>query len=90
MVAQIFSPAKESRMQTISIADHDIFAAYQYTPYDTLLCTLIKGIEIGAFDEVAQRQAHILSYGFGGDTPHVDALYGAILRQEGAISLWQV
>ena len=56
-VAQILSLAKESRMQMISITDHDTFAAYRHIPYDMLPCTLIKGIEISAFDEVAQRQA---------------------------------
>lgn len=89
-VAQILSLAKESRMQMISITDHDTFAAYRHIPYDMLPCTLIKGIEISAFDEVAQRQVHILGYGFGEDTPHVDALCEAILRQRRAISLWQV
>ena len=73
-VAQILSLAKESRMQMISITDHDTFAAYRHIPYDLLPCTLIKGIEISAFDEVAQRQVHILGYGFGEDTSHVDAL----------------
>lgn len=67
-VAQILSLAKESRMQMISITDHDTFAAYRHIPYDLLPCTLIKGIEISAFDEVAQRQVHILGYGFGEDT----------------------
>lgn len=89
-VAQILSIAKESRMQMISITDHDTFAAYRHILYDMLPCTLIKGIEISAFDEVAQRQVHILGYGFGEDTPHVDALCEAILRQRRAISLWQV
>ena len=74
----------------ISITDHDTFAAYRHILYDMLPCTLIKGIEISAFDEVAQRQVHILGYGFGEDTPHVDALCEAILRQRRAISLWQV
>ena len=89
-VAQILSIAKESRMQMISITDHDTFAAYRHIPYDMLPCTLIKGIEISAFDDVAQRQVHILGYGFGEDTPHVDALCEATLCQRRAISLWQV
>ncbi len=89
-VAQILSLAREARMQTISITDHDTFAAYRQIAYDTLPCTLIKGIEISAFDEVAKRQVHILGYGFGEDTPHVDALCEAALRQRRAISLWQV
>lgn len=89
-VAQILSLAGESRMQMISITDHDTFAAYQHIPYDTLPCTLIKGIEISAYDHVAKRQVHILGYGFGEATPHVDALCEAALRQRNSISLWQV
>ena len=54
-VAQILSLAKESRMQMISITDHDTFAAYRHIPYDLLPCTLITGSEMSAFDEVAHH-----------------------------------
>lgn len=89
-VAQILSLAKEAHMQTISITDHDTFAAYRQIAYDALPCTLIKGIEISAFDDVTKRQVHILGYGFGEATPHVDALCEAALRKRTSISQWQV
>lgn len=55
-----------------------------------LPCTLIKGIEISAFDDAIQRQVHMLGYSFGEDTPYVDALCEAALRQRRAVPLWQV
>lgn len=89
-VAHIIALAREQHMQTISITDHDTFAAYNQLKHKELPCTVIKGIEISAYDQAAKRQVHILGYGFGEQTPHVDALCEAAIHQRTSVSLWQI
>lgn len=86
----ILTSAKEKKLHTISITDHDTFACYKHLHKYKLPCTIVKGIEISAFDEVVQKQVHILGYGFGDDTPHVDALCAATLQHRLQASLWQI
>lgn len=54
-VAHIIALAREQHMQTISITDHDTFAAYKQLKHKELPCTVIKGIEISAYDQAAKK-----------------------------------
>lgn len=80
----------EKRLKTISISDHDTFEAYEHIARYEFPCTIIKGIEISAFDAVEQKNVHILGYGFQAETPHVEVLCNPILERRKAISLWQI
>ena len=80
----------EKRLKTISISDHDTFEAYEHIAQYEFPCTIIKGIEISAFDVVEQKNVHILGYGFPSKTPHIDKLCKPMLERRKAISLWQI
>ena len=89
-LADILTSVKEKNLHTISITDHDTFACYKYLQEYSLPCAIVKGIEISAFDETLQKPVHILGYGFGEDTPHVDALCATTLQHRLKASLWQI
>ena len=89
-LADILTSAKEKNLHMISITDHDTFAGYKHLHEYSLPCTIVKGIEISAFDNLIQKPVHILGYGFGENTPHVDALCAITLKHRLHASLWQI
>lgn len=87
---EIQQQVKEKGMQIVSITDHDTFEAYEHLPAYPMSATVIKGIELSAYDPFQHKNVHILGYGFGACTPHVDALCVNTRKSREIVTEWQV
>lgn len=89
-VQTIVEVVKHRGLQMFSITDHDTFQGYEQLKPLHVSIPVIKGIEISCEDETSGQSVHVLGYGFGDTTDHVDAICKQTLANQQERSLWQL
>lgn len=89
-IFDLLREARDKQMKVISISDHDTLKAYEELKDRKLPCSIVKGIELSTFDGETGSQVHILGYGLGEDTSHIERLCQSTLYEMQKRSLWQI
>lgn len=92
-IEQVVQRAKEQGLGLIACTNHDTLkgADHARSLQEHYGITIIRGIEISAWDSIGKSRVHILGLGFSSEkAPAVEALCGPTLECRHDVALWQL